>query len=37
MILHHCAISAVSLCEEAERIFSAYMDIGADGAPVGSH
>lgn len=37
MILHHCAISAVSLCEEAERIFSVYMDIGADGAPVGSH
>lgn len=37
MILHHCAISAVSLCEEAERVVSVYMDIRADGAPVGSH
>lgn len=37
MILHHCVISAVCLCVEAERVFSVYMDIGADGAPVGSH
>lgn len=37
MTLYHCVISAVSLCKEAERVFSEYLDIEADGAPVGSH
>lgn len=37
MILHRCVISAVSLCKEAEGVFGVYLDIEADGAPVGSH
>lgn len=37
MILRRCAISAVSLCDEAESVCSVCLDIEADGGPVGIH